>query len=134
MVGTHLATGAVATASQKTFLVGGRIADPVSFWLRAEAPTRPARASSTRKRLRPRRFAEERSKRVEAERAASKAIQQSEAQLAAYRAQGQKAASLLEFNEETTRRRLLDQDLLDAGWKVGPNGQSTDEVGQEANP
>ena len=43
----------------------------------------------------------------------------------------QQFASVLDFSEEQTRRRLIDSLLAAADWKVGANGQSTDEVGQE---
>lgn len=66
-------------------------------------------------------------KRLEAERAASEHA----TALAELQERGQKVASTLRFDEETTRRRLIDQSLLAAGWNVGPNGVSTDEVGQE---
>lgn len=46
-------------------------------------------------------------------------------------ATGQKAADALKFDEATTRRRLIDVALTDAGWKVGANGVNTLEVGQE---
>lgn len=46
-------------------------------------------------------------------------------------ATGQKAADALKFDEATTRRRLIDVALTDAGWKVGANGVNTPEVGQE---
>ncbi len=46
-------------------------------------------------------------------------------------AAGSQAADTLQFNEETTRRRLVDVMLAEAGWKVGAAGASTDEVGQE---
>ncbi|MFV1966604.1 MAG: DEAD/DEAH box helicase family protein [Pirellulaceae bacterium] len=44
---------------------------------------------------------------------------------------GQQTADLLHFDEETTRRRLIDTQLVAAGWDVGPNGASTTQVGQE---
>ncbi|MFD2235516.1 DEAD/DEAH box helicase family protein [Phaeospirillum tilakii] len=44
---------------------------------------------------------------------------------------GQQAADALKFNEATTRRRLIDVALADAGWNVGANGKNTAEVGQE---
>jgi type I restriction enzyme, R subunit len=47
------------------------------------------------------------------------------------KAEGQKVASVLQFNELTTRRRYIDQMLLDAGWDVGLNGANTEEVRQE---
>jgi len=34
-------------------------------------------------------------------------------------------------DEEMTRRRLIDRLLVSAGWKVGANGTSTEQVGQE---
>ena len=43
---------------------------------------------------------------------------------------GQSTLSLLQFDEATTRRRLIDVALTEAGWDVGPN-LSTTEVGQE---
>lgn len=43
----------------------------------------------------------------------------------------QQAASALDFSEEETRLKLIDDQLIAAGWKVGIRGQSTDEVGQE---
>ncbi len=45
----------------------------------------------------------------------------------------QKYASVLDFNETETRRRLIDSLLVAAGWEVGANGQSTQEVGQEVD-
>lgn len=72
---------------------------------------------------------DERKKRLEAERAATEHA----TQLAELKAEGQKVASELQFNEETTRRRLIDQGLLAAGWDVGPNGASTAEVAQEVS-
>lgn len=52
-------------------------------------------------------------------------------QLEALQTQGQKIADVLEFNEATTRQRLIDILLADAGWDVGANGQNTSEVVQE---
>lgn len=70
---------------------------------------------------------EERKKRVEVE----QAVALSEGELQNFREEGQKIANVLQFNELTTRRRLIDQRLVDAGWDVGPNGINTEEVGQE---
>jgi type I restriction enzyme R subunit len=70
---------------------------------------------------------EETKKRLEAERAAT--VHATE--LEKLKEEGQKVASLLEFNEETTRRRLIDQALTAAGWNVGPNGTNTEQVRQE---
>jgi len=44
---------------------------------------------------------------------------------------GQKIVALLQFDEETTRRRLIDQALIAAGWDVGSDGSDTAEVCQE---
>ncbi len=44
---------------------------------------------------------------------------------------GKTVAEILHFDEEATRRLLIDEQLSMAGWKVGPGGESTDEVGQE---
>jgi type I restriction enzyme R subunit len=54
---------------------------------------------------------------------------QSELQLALKHAQ--QAANALDFSEEETRFKLIDEQLLAAGWNVGPRGKSTPEVGQE---
>jgi len=70
---------------------------------------------------------EETKKRLDAERAAT----QHATELAQIKDEGQKVAALLQFNEETTRRRLIDQALLAAGWDVGADGANTEEVRQE---
>lgn len=44
---------------------------------------------------------------------------------------GKVTASELSFDEATTRKRLIDAMLADAGWNVGENGANTDEVTQE---
>ncbi|WP_417461564.1 DEAD/DEAH box helicase family protein [Kordiimonas sp.] len=51
--------------------------------------------------------------------------------LKAKQAQSQKNADLLHISEADTRQRLIDVALLEAGWKTGKKGVSTDEVGQE---
>lgn len=43
----------------------------------------------------------------------------------------QQAASALDFSEEETRFKLIDELLASAGWHVGARGEQTDEVGQE---
>jgi len=45
--------------------------------------------------------------------------------------QAQQAASVLDFSEAETRAKLIDAQLAEAGWKVGPSGTSTNEVSQE---
>jgi type I restriction enzyme R subunit len=44
---------------------------------------------------------------------------------------GQSAADELHFSEADTRRRLIDMQLISAGWSVGENGLNNKEVGQE---
>jgi len=66
-------------------------------------------------------------KRLEAERTA--AVHATE--LTQLKEEGQKVATFLQFNEETTRRRLIDQALLAAGWSVGESGKNTEQVKQE---
>jgi len=43
----------------------------------------------------------------------------------------QETADLLQFSEETTRKRLIDTQLADEGWNIGADGKNTDEVTQE---
>ena len=47
------------------------------------------------------------------------------------RLQGAKAVRELHFDEATTRRRLIDTMLVEAGWDVGVDGADTEEVTQE---
>jgi type I restriction enzyme, R subunit len=70
---------------------------------------------------------EEKKRRLDAERAATEHA----TQLAQLKEEGQKVASFLQFNEEATRRRLIDHALVAAGWNVGANGANTEEVRQE---
>lgn len=72
-------------------------------------------------------LAEETKKRLDAERAAA----QHETELEKLKQEGQQVASILQFNEETTRHRLIDQALVAAGWDVGVNGKNTEQVRQE---
>lgn len=46
-------------------------------------------------------------------------------------AQANQAADAFQFDEETTRRLLIDQLLVQAGWDVAADDQSTSEVGKE---
>jgi type I restriction enzyme R subunit len=72
---------------------------------------------------------------LEAARAAAQAAEVDAAQPRVPREQvlatGTQAADTLRFNEEATRRHLVDVMLAEAGWHVGDGGASTDEVGQE---
>jgi len=73
-------------------------------------------------------------KRLAAERVASDATYtatQHTPDLSKLKDQGKRVASFLHFNEETTRRRLIDQQLTANGWNVGVNGANTEQVGQE---
>lgn len=68
---------------------------------------------------------------LEATRAKAAAAERAAADLEAALARGQQAADSLRFDEATTRRRLIDLALRGARWDVGPDGQSTEQVGQE---
>ncbi len=63
--------------------------------------------------------------------AAEKSVEHTAEELEALRKAGQKTATILQMSEEATRHRLIDQELIKAGWDVGPNGKSTEQVGQE---
>jgi hypothetical protein len=45
--------------------------------------------------------------------------------------QAQQTANALDFSEEETRFKLIDEHLVEVGWQVGPRGTSTSQVGQE---
>lgn len=114
---------------------GDRLEAPQFLELRAE----PGGTGKTREALERLRLAEakyesvllaldsEIKRRLEAERSATEHA----TQLAHLKEDGQKVASFLEFNEDVTRRRLIDQTLVAAGWNVGANGADTDMVRQE---
>jgi type I restriction enzyme R subunit len=68
---------------------------------------------------------------LEAARIIAEAAQKSEEETRLILKQAQQVATSLEFKEETTRFKLIDEQLATAGWKVGDRGKSTDEVGQE---
>lgn len=70
---------------------------------------------------------------LETARAKAKVAEQSAAQLQAAQAHGQQVADVLAFDEATTRRRLIDTLLVSAGWEVGANCASTEQVGQEVD-
>jgi len=89
---------------------------------------------------------EERRKRIESEQAAAQLAEQARALSAEQKAtqdaaqeaarsqlktEGEAVASLLSFNEATTRQRLIDQRLIEAGWDVGPGNQDTEQVRRE---
>ena len=64
-------------------------------------------------------------------RAQAAASQHQMANLSAVAALGQQAAAALQFSEAETRQRLIDSQLVDAGWDVGVNGADTEQVTQE---
>ena len=68
---------------------------------------------------------------VEALRAQGKAAEATEAELLAFKTAGQAAADALKFDEATTRKRLIDQQLIKEGWTLEPNGGNTSEVSLE---
>ena len=45
--------------------------------------------------------------------------------------QASQAADALQFDEEATRKLLIDQLLVQAGWQVGPDNDSSSAVGKE---
>src|SRR5207253_8537094 len=68
---------------------------------------------------------------LEAARAKQPVAVATEAELQAAHEQAQRVANTLAFDEAMTRRRLIDSQLVSAGWDVGPNGISTESIGQE---
>lgn len=70
-------------------------------------------------------------KELEATRAKAAAAQKSAAQLQAMADRAKQASDELQFDEETTRLRLIDSMLAEAGWQVGKGGADTGEVRQE---
>lgn len=68
---------------------------------------------------------------LEAERAKTPATEINAAVQGEILAKGTEAASALSFNEEETRRQIIDHMLVSAGWDVAPDYESTDEVGKE---
>ncbi|PNU18527.1 restriction endonuclease subunit R [Geothermobacter hydrogeniphilus] len=68
---------------------------------------------------------------LEEQRAAVQVAEKRAEELAELLVSGQQVADALELDEEATRQRLIDVQLAEAGWKVGPKGASTAEVIQE---
>ena len=68
---------------------------------------------------------------LEQERAKARTAERTVEELHAAVAKGQQAAATLQFDEAATRQRLIDAELVDAGWNVGAQGNSTEQVGQE---
>lgn len=68
---------------------------------------------------------------LEAAHAQAEAAQTTAAEKAALLNRAQQAASALDFSEEETRFKLIDELLIKAGWNVGVRGKNTEEVTQE---
>lgn len=68
---------------------------------------------------------------LEAKQAAIQVAQKQAAELKDIAKAGKQAADALAFDEETTRLRLIDSMLAEAGWNVGANGTNTEFVVQE---
>ncbi len=68
---------------------------------------------------------------LEAERERSAVAEKKAAELVAMLSKGSVAANELAFDEATTRKRLVDAQLVDAGWQIGSDGINTAQVTQE---
>ena len=68
---------------------------------------------------------------LEATRQKAKVAESKAGKLEAFAAKAAQAANELEFDEATTRTRLIDSLLASVGWNVGAGEASTDEVGKE---
>ena len=68
---------------------------------------------------------------LEQTRTQAQVAEQQLADFTASTANAQKAADIFQFDEATTRKRLIDTLLTEADWQVDTNGKSTDQVGQE---
>ncbi len=68
---------------------------------------------------------------LEQEREKTAVLEKSHEELSAFQQQAQTVAKELEFDEETTRKRLIDTQLVGRGWDVGDNGANTEQVTQE---
>lgn len=72
-------------------------------------------------------------KELEAARKKAKQAEATAEELKTAAEKGQQSANTLEFDEATTRDRLIDSLLVSAGWNVGADGKNTDDVGQEVD-
>ncbi len=70
-------------------------------------------------------------KELEGERQRAELVEKNAAELQFIQSSAQSAVDALQFDEATTRSRLIDGQLLDAGWDVGADGRNTEEVTQE---
>lgn len=67
----------------------------------------------------------------EAARSQTQATQKKVEELEALLHRGKAVADVLGFDEDATRKRLIDTELVSAGWNVGLDGAGTQEVTQE---
>ena len=65
---------------------------------------------------------------VETLRLQATAAEKTETELLAFKTAGKAAADALKFDEATTRKRLIDQQLVKEGWALDSNGGNTAEV------
>jgi type I restriction enzyme, R subunit len=65
---------------------------------------------------------------VETLRSQAKAVERSEVELLSFKSAGLAAADALKFDEATTRKRLIDKQLVEAGWDIDPNGGNTAQI------
>ena len=70
-------------------------------------------------------------KELEENQAATQFAEKKAEELAGLLAAGKQAVDVLKFNEDTTRQRLIDSMLAEAGWDIGAQGINTAEVVQE---
>ena len=68
---------------------------------------------------------------LEVERERTTVAEKKAAELTSIQSRGTVAANELAFDEATTRKRLVDTQLVDAGWQVGSDGSNTAQVTQE---
>jgi type I restriction enzyme R subunit len=68
---------------------------------------------------------------LEAARQVAASAEKNAEELQALASSGNATANLLEFDEATTRSRIIDSLLATAGWNVAQGGASTSEVGKE---
>jgi type I restriction enzyme R subunit len=68
---------------------------------------------------------------LEEARAKAETVAATAAEIEAASANAQQAADEFQFDEATTRHRMIDGDLVTAGWTVGDSGQDTELIRQE---
>ncbi len=68
---------------------------------------------------------------VEALRAQATVAEKTMAELEALKSAGMAAADTLKFDEATTRKRLIDKQLVEVSWDIDPDGGNTSQVSRE---